>query len=814
VFSISILWLAFTFNNTAFAACIDVSFLVIEHFLRTTMTFLRNLSIGKKFAIVIVGFCIPICILLFFFVQEAKKGVDFAAKEIEGTAYLRPLRGLLSQISYHRLYADRMKQGDATAQDQITRTAENVQKLVQDLQAVDKTYGASLSIGAKANDLITKWSVLSGKQSSLTIEQSKTEHDALIADIRTLIVWVGDKSNLILDPDLDTYYVLDVILIRMMDYSDLRYQALLQIERALRRGSATANERADVKVLLVLMSAHLAGVEADFATAFDNNPLGNLKPNINSWLTQHLSLQRNLVAVFQEKFVQSDFIGLTQAEVHDISSASGGVGNKLWGHSTDELDVLLNARINGFRSKLYINLALVIAIILVVLILVFRIIRDVTGAIDNLVETTTSVQAGTLTAQSSVDSGDELGALAGSVNSMITQIRRGISDLQAEKAGIQRKVDEAVHDSEEQRKYLANNTQVMLKEMDRFAKGDLTVRLHHDKNDDVGSLFDGFTTAASNLRTIIEKVYESVSASAAASAEIAANVNEMSGGARRQMSEVSAVVSAIAQMSQSINDNSRHAMEVSHSAQDAGKLAAESGVILAATARDINNVATIVERSSKTVRELGTQSQQIGEIIQVINEIADQTNLLALNAAIEAARAGEQGRGFAVVADEVRKLAERTTKATKQIAEMIQHIQGATEDAVQSIHQGMNEVQRGKESADKAKNSIGAIITRVNDVADAIMQVAAASEEQSQASDEVLRNAEVIRQVTENSSAGLAQISQAVEDLSRLAMNLEKMLSQFNIGFSQHKQKAQTLASQPQQQNPSVSAPPPQIRLG
>jgi methyl-accepting chemotaxis protein len=771
------------------------------------MSFLKSLSIGKKFAFVIVGFSIPITVLLFFFVQEAKKGIDFAALETKGTAYLRPLRGLLGQAAYHRLYADRIKTGDMTAQEHLARTANNIQTLLTELQDADKKHGESLSIGSKTSSLITKWNLLSNKISSLGQEQSQAEHDAFIADVRSLIVWVGDKSNLILDPDLDSYYVMDVILIRMNDCTDLRQQALLNVERAIRRGSASANERADVKVLLVLMSAQLTGIEADFSTAFDNNPLGNLKPALDATIRAYINGQKNLIATLQERYVQSEIVTLSGSELQELSKNTSGFGTALWYSATNELDKLLYARMSSFRIKLYTNVVVVAVIVLMVLWIAHRIIRDIKGGIDNLVETAHNVEKGNLAAQSTVNSQDELGELATSVNGMITQIRKGMQDLQAEKAGIQRKVEEAVHESEQQRDYLAHNTQIMLKEMDRFAKGDLTVRLRHDKNDSVGALFEGFTTAAQNLRNIIEKVYEAVSVAAAASAEISANVNEMTSGSRRQMSEVSTVVAAIAEMSQSINDNSRNVMKVSATAQNAGELANQSGVILAATARDINAVATIVERSSNTVRELGSQSQQIGEIIQVINEIADQTNLLALNAAIEAARAGEQGRGFAVVADEVRKLAERTTKATKQIAEMIQHIQLATDDAVQAINQGMSEVQRGKESSNKAQNSIGAIIERVRDVADAILQVAAASEEQSHASDEVLRNAEVIQHITEQNSAGLAQINQAVENLSHLATNLEKMISQFNIGFSSHKQQAQASSNQV----PTASRPQPKL---
>jgi len=199
------------------------------------------------------------------------------------------------------------------------------------------------------------------------------------------------------------------------------------------------------------------------------------------------------------------------------------------------------------------------------------------------------------------------------------------------------------------------------------------------------------------------------------------------------------------------------------------------------TVAGMNKIAMVVSQSAEIVRELGNSSDQIGEIIQVIDDIADQTNLLALNAAIEAARAGEQGRGFAVVADEVRKLAERTTKATKEIADMIKKIQKDTGGAVESIEMGTKEVEKGKELANKAGDSLKSIIKGTTVVVDVVTQVAAASEEQSATSEQISKSIEGINNVTQESATGVQQIARASEDLNRLTNNLQTLISKFKL---------------------------------
>jgi len=195
----------------------------------------------------------------------------------------------------------------------------------------------------------------------------------------------------------------------------------------------------------------------------------------------------------------------------------------------------------------------------------------------------------------------------------------------------------------------------------------------------------------------------------------------------------------------------------------------------------MRRIANVVKKSAETVQALGRSSDQIGEIIGVIDDIADQTNLLALNAAIEAARAGEQGRGFAVVADEVRKLAERTTKATKEIASMIKTFQADTAGAVTSMSEGTRQVDEGIKLADQAGTSLQQIVEISQKVTDMVAQIAAASEQQSSASEQISKNVEAITTVTAETASGTQQIARAAEDLNRLTENLQEYLSMFKL---------------------------------
>ncbi len=312
-------------------------------------------------------------------------------------------------------------------------------------------------------------------------------------------------------------------------------------------------------------------------------------------------------------------------------------------------------------------------------------------------------------------------------------------------------------------------------------EGDLTQRVAVNSEDEIGQLGKWFNRFVARIHDTIVDVDRASAEVAAAATEIAASAEEMAHGMENQNMQVAQISSAIEEMSASVSEVASKSGDAVKSADMSGEAATQGGQVVTQTIEGMNAINTAVASGAASVSTLGERSQEIGQIIEVINDIADQTNLLALNAAIEAARAGEHGRGFAVVADEVRKLADRTTKATDEIATSIEAIQSETGQAVDRMNDGTERVTQGVELAQQAGSSLETIVASAREVATMIQAIAAATEEQGAAAGEISQNAESISAVTREATEGANQAAQAAVQLSEKAEQLKAIVSSFKI---------------------------------
>ncbi|WLG45878.1 methyl-accepting chemotaxis protein [Pseudomonas sp. FP1740] len=312
-------------------------------------------------------------------------------------------------------------------------------------------------------------------------------------------------------------------------------------------------------------------------------------------------------------------------------------------------------------------------------------------------------------------------------------------------------------------------------------EGDLTRRLTSDRSDELGSIAKGFNTFLAKLQAMITQVVtsvQSVSDSSEHTADIAIRTNI---GVHKQMAEIDQVATAVHEMTATAQDVARNATQAAQAASHADQAAAQGMQIVRDTSNSIGVLAIEIGKAVGVVQTLAKDSENINAILTAIRGIAEQTNLLALNAAIEAARAGEQGRGFAVVADEVRNLAQKTQKATEEIQTMIQQLQQGTRDVVRVMEDSQNRTDESVQHAAKAAEALETITQAVSVINDMNTQIASAAEEQSAVADDINRNVINIGQVANEVAGGADESSAASADLTKLAEQQRRLINQFKV---------------------------------
>lgn len=320
----------------------------------------------------------------------------------------------------------------------------------------------------------------------------------------------------------------------------------------------------------------------------------------------------------------------------------------------------------------------------------------------------------------------------------------------------------------------------LLNETGSLAEGDLTVRATVTE-DITGAIADSINLAVEELRNLVTTINETAVQVAAASQETQATAMHLAEAAEAQAQQINTASDKINEMAHSIDQVSKNSAESANVAQRSVQIAAKGADVVRQTIQGMDSIRDQIQETSKRIKRLGESSQEIGSIVELINDISEQTNILALNAAIQAASAGEAGRGFAVVADEVQRLAERASNATKRIETLVQTIQSDTNEAVSSMEQTTAEVVSGARLAEDAGLALGEIETVSTDLANLIQNISSAAQQQSTAATDITATMNSIQEITSQTSHGANQTAESIGNLAQLAANLRRSVADFKL---------------------------------
>jgi methyl-accepting chemotaxis protein len=613
---------------------------------------LGRLRYAQKVLVVAIACLLPLALVTWAYVDIQRGQVAFSAKEQLGSAYLRPLLNLTARTVTARHVA---VTGGATS-------SAGVDAAIAGVDAVDAKYG---------KDLETTELWRAAKDSLRAAEATTTPADAFTAYSKAsaallgVVVRVSDKSNLTLDPDLDSYYVMDALVFRLPILLDTGGQA---VDRAVLAANGTPEEADAARIDLAIASGALATTRDALQTGMKTGIAATSNARMRA-------TQRAVAAVVDAIGTELDRVtaAVQTGRMNQVPAEAGDASIKAVANLATTLgpvlDDLLAIRIGGFQSKAHMLESAVILVALLVAYLLVGLYRSCTAPMRRMVTALGSLADGDLTAQVTVDTRDEIGQMANAFNEAIARMREAIDALHGNATAI------------------AESSQ----------------RLSSVSQELNGSAAET-SNEADYVSTAAEQVARTVDAVAAGTHQMTAAIREISSGA----SEATTVAS---------------------------------------------QAVTATESSNQAVARLSRSSAEIGEVVKVINSIAGQINLLALNATIEAARAGEAGRGFTVVASEVKDLSQETARATEDITARIETIQ---DDSLAAV---------------KAIDEIGQIVGRINEIQ---ATIASAVEEQSATTNEMTRGVDEVASGSSHIADGLVAVVGAAMLTTRSAVATER----------------------------------------
>ena len=721
----------------------------------------RALRIPVKLGLLIILLLIPLGLLLYQFTATSNDAIGIARYEILGVDFLGPAGKLYEHLAQHRDLSTLVLSGDATQDAARRAKAAEIDADLASLTGVDRRQGSVLKAGTELTALVQAWPGVRDHVAfkGLDAPGSFAEHTEMLAQVDALIRKVGDTSSLILDPDLDSYYLMEAVVVRLPEAAEALGQLRGQGAGVARRAVITVNERAQLGQLADGARRQMQGMQHGFGVAMTANPAltGVVGPEVK----ETFSGVDAFLNLADRQLVSAETVRISATNVLAAGTLAVGRVFALFDHTRASLRGLLDGRIGRLTRQRDGRLLLSGLLALLALAAALLIARGVNRQVRAIGNTLGEVGIGNLGARAAVLSGDELGVTAQYLNSMLDSLG-------------------GLLQSQEERDRIQGSIMKLLEEVSAVAEGDL--RASAEVGPDItGAIADSFNYMIGELRQIIDQVQSTslaVSSAAGGLQTTTENLAQGSSGQAVQMTQASTFVDQMANAIQQVSDNAQSAAQVAAQAQGKARQGSES---VARTLEGMTAIRGQVQETSKRIKRLGESSQEIGEIVQVIADIADRTSILALNATIQAAAAGDSGRGFMVIAEEVERLAQRAATASKTIGGLVKTIQSETHEAVSAMEGTTREVVGGSSLALTSARSLQEIEEVSNRLAELTQTISKVTSQHARGSHEVARNMERISDLTNRTAGSTRDVAVSIRDLASLADVLRESMNRFKL---------------------------------